>query len=239
MSVKKVDAKTLKSWMDKGEAVVVDVREPDEFESGHLKGATLIPSGNISCGMLPDHKGKKLVFHCKLGKRSMGACEKVCKEDKKLEVFNLEGGITAWKDAGFPIEKGACSKDMGSCGKSECNMCCMKIENKIRVIMGAAIFLFVLMGYYVAPFFFTLTGLLGLGFMISGLTGVCMLRNWMMNCPMSKCSMCCSKSSCDTKCDSKDMPMAPVAKKEEPKKVVAKKAVAKKPVAKKGAKKKK
>ncbi len=228
MSVKKVDAKTLKKWIDANEAVIVDVREPDEFSECHIKGAHLIPSGSINCSKLPDHKGKKLVFHCKMGRRGAMACDKVCMEDKSLQVYNLEGGITSWKDAGFPVEKG------GSDMKGECHNCCMKVENKIRVIIGASVVLFVLMGHYVAPFFYFLAGFVGAVLTITGITGKCMMRDMMMNSN-------CSTIRCDEHCgDGKGMcgPMEP--KKEVMKKEVAKKEVKKvaAPAKKKKAKKK-
>lgn len=225
MSAKTIDAKTLKKWMDAGQAVIVDVREPSEFAECHIKGAHLIPSGSINCSKLPEHKGKKLVFHCKLGRRGAMACDKVCIEDKSLQVYNLEGGITAWQDAGFPVEKG------GSTMKGECHNCCMKIENKIRVILGGAIVLLVLMGHYVAPFFYFLAGLVGAVMAVTGITGKCMLRDIFMK-------MDCPTLKCDHPCDEKGVcaDKSHGAMKAEVKKVEVKKAAA--PAKKKKAKKK-
>ncbi len=96
MSIKNVDAKTLKSWIDNKEAVLVDVREPAEHQAANIASATLVPLATVSRHKLPDVRGKKLVLHCQGGKRSMMACEKLLKEDPDLEVYNLEGGINAW-----------------------------------------------------------------------------------------------------------------------------------------------
>lgn len=96
MPIKSVDAKTLKAWIDAGEVVLVDVREPSEHQSRNIPCATLVPLATVEKHRLPAAKGKKLVIHCQGGKRSMTACEKLLKEDSSLDLYNLEGGINAW-----------------------------------------------------------------------------------------------------------------------------------------------
>lgn len=104
MPIKNIDAKTLKEWLDRGEALVVDVRNPDEHEDASIPGSTLIPVTQISKKLLPDIFGKKLVMHCQFGKRGGKACEKLLAEDPNLEIYNLEGGLSAWASAGYPIK---------------------------------------------------------------------------------------------------------------------------------------
>lgn len=103
--VKTIDAKTLKTWLDREEAILVDVREPSEYAVEHITGSTLIPSGVISRANLPVLGGKKLVIHCQLGKRGSIACVKLNVEDPEMEIYNLDGGIMAWKNAGYKTEK--------------------------------------------------------------------------------------------------------------------------------------
>ena len=103
MPIQTIDATTLKRWMDAGEAVVVDVREPAEHAAESIKGANLLPLGSISKAALPDYSGKKLVIHCRKGGRGGSACEKLLAEDPTLEVYNLEGGISAWAAAGHSV----------------------------------------------------------------------------------------------------------------------------------------
>ncbi|KTC76833.1 rhodanese-like domain-containing protein [Legionella brunensis] len=105
MTIKTIDAATLKDWLEKKVAVLIDVREPEEHAAENISAAISIPLDTISVKRLPDAGAKKLVFHCKAGKRSMNACEKLVAEDSSLEVFSLEGGIGAWEQAGYPINK--------------------------------------------------------------------------------------------------------------------------------------
>jgi rhodanese-related sulfurtransferase len=104
---KTVSADELKQWLDNNEAVVVDVREPGEYEIEHISNSTLIPLGNLSLDKLPNLDGKKLVIHCLLGKRGGMGCQKLIIENPNLDLYNLEGGITAWVNAGYQtIKKG-------------------------------------------------------------------------------------------------------------------------------------
>lgn len=96
MPIHSVDAKTLKHWIDAGDAVLVDVREPSEHQAQNIPCATLIPLATITRNKLPAFQGKKLVIHCKAGGRSLSACQKLLKEDPSLELYNLDGGIGAW-----------------------------------------------------------------------------------------------------------------------------------------------
>jgi rhodanese-related sulfurtransferase len=101
--IKSTDAKELKQWMDAGEAVVVDVREPSEWDHAHIDGATLIPLATVPTTQMPAHAGKKLVMQCKSGGRSRAACGILSQQIDGLEIYNLEGGIMGWIAAGYPV----------------------------------------------------------------------------------------------------------------------------------------
>jgi rhodanese-related sulfurtransferase len=115
MSLKTIDAKTLKQWLDNGEAMLIDVREPDENHLESIKSSVLIPLANVSKAALPNHSGKKLVMHCRKGGRGGSACEKLLAEDPSLEIYNLEGGITSWAEAGYPVKSSGDTPLPNSC----------------------------------------------------------------------------------------------------------------------------
>ncbi|MCH9690017.1 MAG: rhodanese-like domain-containing protein [Gammaproteobacteria bacterium] len=102
--IKTMDAAALKQGFLDATVVVVDVREPDEYADAHILGAVLIPLGSIVKESLPDVSGKKLVLHCRSGKRSAYACEQLMQAMPALDVYNLEGGILAWIAQGYPVE---------------------------------------------------------------------------------------------------------------------------------------
>jgi rhodanese-related sulfurtransferase len=103
MPLHTVDVKTLKHWLDHHTVTLIDVREPEEYESESIPGSQLIPLAQVSNDQLPVHAENKLVIHCRSGKRSTDACHRLLKEDPSLIVYNLEGGILAWIQAGYPV----------------------------------------------------------------------------------------------------------------------------------------
>lgn len=104
MMIKSINAHEAKHWLDNNEAIIVDVREPAEYAEAHIPGASLVPVGTIEIDKLPPHDNKKVIIHCKFGKRGSVACEKLIGSGANLEVYNLEGGITAWIEAGYPVK---------------------------------------------------------------------------------------------------------------------------------------
>ena len=89
----------------KSSANLIDVREDNEFESGHAKGATHIGRGVIErdiVGKFPD-KNAELILYCGGGFRSALAADNLQKMGYQ-NVFSMTGGWTAWKDAGAPTE---------------------------------------------------------------------------------------------------------------------------------------
>lgn len=88
------------------EELVIDVREPDEFSSGHVPGAENIPLGTIS-GTADRLKGRKRVFViCLSGGRSMQACAQLAPRlGDKTALVNVDGGTMAWISAGFKVDK--------------------------------------------------------------------------------------------------------------------------------------
>jgi rhodanese-related sulfurtransferase len=106
MGIKTINAETLKDWLERREAVLVDVREPAEHAAESIPGAISLPLSTVTKKALPDAGNKKIVLHCKAGKRSLNACENLIAEEPSLELFNLEGGIGAWEKAGYFTKKG-------------------------------------------------------------------------------------------------------------------------------------
>ena len=85
---------------------LLDVRKPDEFSDGHIHGAANLDVTDPdftekALKELP--KDKTIAVYCGSGKRSAMAASKLT--DAGFKILNLDGGLTAWKDAGLPVEK--------------------------------------------------------------------------------------------------------------------------------------
>lgn len=86
-----------------GKALVVDVRESNEFAEGHIPGAVNLPLSRFSPDQLPEHAGRKLVLNCLGGKRSGQALE-LCGLAQSAVDTHLAGGFNAWAAARLPVE---------------------------------------------------------------------------------------------------------------------------------------
>lgn len=159
MAIKTINANTLKSWLDNGEAILVDVREPAEYAAERIPGAKLLPLAKISKAALPEIANKKLVVHCKAGKRGSAACEKLLAEAPEIEIYNLEGGISSWTAAGFDVK----SSDKFF----------LPLDRQLQLTIGTSVLIGTILGYTLNPAFYLVPGFLGLGLINAGLTGWC------------------------------------------------------------------
>jgi rhodanese-related sulfurtransferase len=87
-------------------AVLVDLRETQEYEGGRLPKAVHIPLSQLESrsGELAKLKDRPVVAYCMTGNRSTAAA-KVLERAGFKDVYQLRGGFRAWKDAGLPVEK--------------------------------------------------------------------------------------------------------------------------------------
>ena len=101
---REITAGELAAMVDAGEALVVDVREVDEFAAGHIPGAINLPLSRFQATRLPDPAGRTLVLNCLGGKRSAMALDK-CHSARAAVDTHLAGGFGAWAAAGLPVER--------------------------------------------------------------------------------------------------------------------------------------
>jgi len=92
--------------MNRRNAVLLDVREPKEFEGGRLPSALHIPLSQLAgrVSELAKLVARPVVAYCDTGRRSRMAAGTLAKAGFK-EIYNLQGGIAAWKKDGLPVEK--------------------------------------------------------------------------------------------------------------------------------------
>lgn len=87
---------------DRDDLHVLDVREDDEWNAGHIAGAQHIPLGQLRERLGEVPKDKPILAVCRSGSRSESATRGL--RTLGYLVENLEGGVTAWKRAGLPLE---------------------------------------------------------------------------------------------------------------------------------------
>ncbi len=103
--IEEVDASRARELIDSGDPLVLDVREQDEWDEGHVPGAIHIARGNLESRIeraAPD-RARPMVVYCAAGNRSAFAA-KTLEELGYEDVVSLSGGFTDWKRNGFPVE---------------------------------------------------------------------------------------------------------------------------------------
>ncbi len=100
-----IDAATAKAWLDAREAVLLDVREANEFEFENVPGSLLLPLSFLDADTFPPITDRKLIVMCAIGKRS-AAAQKQLAASGVPNLYNLAGGIDAWKKAGHDTQGG-------------------------------------------------------------------------------------------------------------------------------------
>ena len=102
-TVQEIDARTLARWMQEGKVELIDIREPNEWQAERIPGAVLKPMSALKLQDLVPAEGKKLVLHCRSGRRTMDVGMAMLANGFE-EAAHLTGGIIAWKEAGLPTE---------------------------------------------------------------------------------------------------------------------------------------
>jgi rhodanese-related sulfurtransferase len=101
----RIDVAEAKDMLAGDDVVVIDVRDPHEYQSGHVPNATLLPVNSVFARREELPKDKKIVFVCAVGQRSALAAEMAAAAGLPADhIYTLDGGTDAWKKAGEPVE---------------------------------------------------------------------------------------------------------------------------------------
>lgn len=103
--IRECDVRELKAKLDSNESIqFIDCREPQEWNEGHISGATLLPLSQLEAtyeAILKD-KNTPIVIQCRSGARSMNACM-FLNSKGYADLTNVRGGIMSWMQEGYPV----------------------------------------------------------------------------------------------------------------------------------------
>lgn len=145
-------------FRDLPEGLIVDVRTPVEFAQAHAPDATLLPLSDLDAKAVSDlSAGKPVYLMCQSGNRARQAAEKLEKAGvNAVSVF--EGGMNAWEAAGLPVQRGRTM---------------ISLERQVRIAAGAFALLGVVLGFFIHPALYALSGFVGAGLIFAGITDTC------------------------------------------------------------------
>lgn len=162
MDVRTIRPKELDDLQRQGRAVeMIDVRTPVEYREVHAEGARSVPLDRLEprAVMEARHGSKEepLYLICRSGSRGRQACE-AFHSAGFMNVVNVEGGTTAWEQAGLPVARGKKA---------------ISLERQVRIAAGSLVVLGTALGAFVHPGFLGLPAFVGAGLVFAGVTDTC------------------------------------------------------------------
>ena len=136
-------------------ATVIDVRDPNEHVREHIPGARNVP---LTALTKLEGLSTPILFHCRAGKRTADNAERLV-QAAACEAYIVEGGIEGWKRAGLDV----------TVDRSQP----IEVNRQVMIAAGSIVLLGVLLGYFLAPQFYALAGLIGAGLVFAGISGWC------------------------------------------------------------------
>lgn len=171
IALRDVDPGTLASWLQRDQAILVDVREADEYAREHIAGARLQPLSGLTPAALPRAPGRKLVLQCNSGNRTRQAAAEILAQEP-IELYHLAGGIQAWKAAGLPVEVDRKAP--------------LPLMRQVQIAAGALVLLGLILALAISPWFALLSAFVGAGLIFAGLTGVCGMARMLERLPYNR-----------------------------------------------------
>jgi rhodanese-related sulfurtransferase len=171
------DVKQLRDCTLNGGAELIDVREYTEYAGGHVRGAKLMPLGDISKRYTEIPRDKPVFVICRTGRRSAHA-QKAFLDLGITNVINVRGGIEAWKSEGFEIENS--------------ENAIWSLERQVRFLAGFLVFAGVVLALVAHPLFIIMSGFVGAGLMLAAVTDTCAMGMLLAKLPWNKITNQCS-----------------------------------------------
>lgn len=142
----------------KNDCLVIDVREPSEFEAGHVAGTRNLPLSGLGSAKQGLNKDQPVYILCRSGARSSQAARELS-ESGFAELYVLEGGLQAWASSRHPLMKGSCQ--------------IWGLDRQMRMTAGSLVLAGLLLGRFVHPYFSGLALLVAGGLIFSAVTDSC------------------------------------------------------------------
>jgi len=161
----------VKARLDRKTAVLVDIREPDEFARRHVAGARSQPLSAFASAQRPLAADRQVIFTCKTGMRTGGACEQLAAAVAG-DAFVLDGGVDAWAAAGLPVV--------------EDRKAPLEIMRQVQIAAGLLVLIGVATGLTLTPWAFGLAAFVGAGLTFAGVTGFCGMARLLMLAPWNR-----------------------------------------------------
>lgn len=178
-----IEPREAHTLLARGEAVLIDVRDPDEHARERIAGATLLPLSALTPEKVRVLGSSRVLFHCKSGRRGGDAVAK-CGSllGSGIGVSNIRGGIEAWRAAGLPTVLDTARPKLG-------------VMQQTQLTIGVCVASGTALGAFVDPWFLLIPAFMGCGLLVAGATGFCGLATVLAKAPWNKVKGSCSSDT--------------------------------------------
>ena len=139
-------------------ALLVDIREADEFARRHVAGAVSRPLSAFEQAHLRIEPGQDVIFTCRTGNRTSVHCARL-QASVDGDAWVLEGGVDGWAAAGLPVVADRAAP--------------LELMRQVQIAAGLLVLAGVLLGFTISPILFGLAAFVGAGLTFAGATGWC------------------------------------------------------------------
>ncbi|MDR2549826.1 MAG: rhodanese family protein [Desulfobulbus sp.] len=147
-----------KRLVEEENALLVDIRESEEFAHEHIEGARLEPLSVLTLLSPDPDRERPAVFYCRSGSRTKDNTASL--EGRGFTAtYLIEGGLEGWKKAGLSVVRRTAP---------------IPVPRQIQMIAGSLVFIFSLLSFFI-PAFTWLTLFVGVGLVFAGYTGICLM----------------------------------------------------------------
>ena len=164
--IRSIHPAEVKGLLEKEHALLVDIREPDEFARACIEGARLAPLSVLPFLPPDPDRERPAVFFCNSGRRTKDNAAILDGRGFAAAYF-IEGGLEGWEKAGLPVARRSAPLPM---------------PRQIQVAAGGLVFIFSLLSFSM-PSFTWLTLFIGGGLMFAGYTGICLMARLLARLP--------------------------------------------------------
>ncbi len=139
-------------------AILVDVREHDEFAREHVAGSVSLPLSGIHANDIARLQGSAIILTCRSGMRTGTACQQIALQHRG-DTFVMQGGLDAWKKSEFPLVVNKSAP--------------LEMTRQVHLVAGLLVLLGIILGNLVHPAYFGISAFVGIGLTFAGATGFC------------------------------------------------------------------
>lgn len=150
-------------------AVLVDIRDADEYRREHIAGARLRPLSTLAS--LDVEPGRVVIFQCRSGARTTAHADRLAAAAAS-EAYRLEGGLDAWKKAGLPV---VADKRQP-----------LELMRQVQIAAGSLVLIGAALGAFVHPGFYALSAFVGAGLVFAGVSGTCAMARILRRMPWNR-----------------------------------------------------